>query len=176
MSAVVERDSMKSLIGQILKDIEENKAGRIRRTPGHWELRPDEEREPGNYPVPGKEHAVGALERFDHIKTDRQGRKMQLIVKRAVFCPNPDYADRFAEIQSEGRPLCLSVPESFCRECRFCRSGRASGHRYATCGFVAVENPKLETIRTFVGVLADAQKKVDELLSGTGEPDDNSAS
>ena len=101
------------LFDQILRDIHESKLGRIRRVGGHWKLTPDETREDGSYQIAGAD-GDGYLERFQRISTDKEGRKMRLISKRAVHCPNPNYIDQFASLKDEH--VCLSVPDSFCRK------------------------------------------------------------
>ena len=153
-----------SFLKQMLRDIEETKSGRIRSMPGHWQLCPDETREPGNYPIPGKEDAPGMLDRIAHIRVDRHGRKMQLIRKWAVHCPNPEYIGQFAAIQDAGRPLCLSVAQAFCHKCRFYRPRSGARRSYPTCGFMAAVNPKLETVQEVAGIIKSARTMVEEIM------------
>jgi len=155
-----------NLFRQIVRDLEEDNAGRICRVPGHWQLCLDDEREPGTYPIPGTKDATAWIDRVVRLSVDRQGRKMRLIKKRGVHCLNPEYADQFAEIQPEGKRLKLSVPESFCRKCPHYRTARQSRRKYACCGYAAADNPKRAAAEQFVGMLAEATKKANEIMGG----------
>jgi hypothetical protein len=147
---------------RIVRDILESKEGRIRRFGGHWLLVPDETRDDGSYEIEGEPKSATYLERFQRISTDKQGRKMRLISKEAVHCPNPEYIDQFASLKENY--ICLSVPVSFCRKCPHYCNARKSRRRYATCQFKAAENPAKETIQELGSLMSEATNKAKEMM------------
>uniref|UniRef100_A0A6M3JQP8 Uncharacterized protein n=1 Tax=viral metagenome TaxID=1070528 RepID=A0A6M3JQP8_9ZZZZ len=151
-----------NIFSSLIRDIRESKEGRIRRYGGHWELAPGEDREDGSYAIPDVPKDAPYLERFVRISTDKQGRKMRLVDKRAVHCPNPQYIDQFASLRDGA--VCLSVPEPFCRKCPHYRTARQSRRKYATCGYKAAENPAAATLAEFTDLMTKAATKANELM------------
>lgn len=155
-----------NIFAQILRDIVESKEGRIVRVPGHWKLAPDETRDDGRYPIEGKQDAVAHIDRYVVVSTDKAGRKMRLIKRRAVHCPNPEYGVQFASLNE--KIVCLSVPESFCRKCPHYKSARASRRKYATCGYMRTENPASDSLKEFNELLKKAVRCGDCPPEGCG--------
>jgi hypothetical protein len=151
-----------NIFNSFMRDILERKEGRIRRCAGHWKLAPEETRENGSYPIPGKE-GKPYLESHTRVGTDKLGQKMHLVSKMAVHCPNPEYIDQFASLKNN--IVFLSVPESFCRKCSHYRSAKRSRRKYATCGYAASENAAAETLGEFQARMQEAAEKANELLS-----------
>jgi hypothetical protein len=151
-----------SLFSGIIRDIQESKEGRIHRVPGNWKLAPGETREDGCYKVAAGDDVTSGG--FVRVSTDKRGRKMHLISKRAVHFTNPEYLDQFASIMDDC--ICLSVPESFCRKCPHYRTARQSRRKYATCGYARAENPAEATLEEFGGLLSKATTKANEILGG----------
>ena len=151
-----------NILASTIRDIRESKEGRIHRVPAQWVLVPDETREDGSYEIPGADKSKNYLERFVRVSTDKQGRKMQLVKRRAVHCPNSEYADSYASLR-EGL-TCLSVPERVCRKCEHYRTARQSRRKYATCEYKAAANPAAETFKEFTGLLSKSAKKANELM------------